>query len=102
MLAAGNAFDPKVALELITMDPNSVLKEHVHKKSHSYIMAMTGGGKMNLDGKTYEFGPNDQIVIPAGTWHDVIAGPQGCSFYTINVPPILSEDGSERDTYFRE
>ncbi|GAB5369699.1 hypothetical protein AAMO2058_001428000 [Amorphochlora amoebiformis] len=102
-LHGGNQVNTDIAFEALEMAPNASLKEHVHRDSHSYIIVAEGSARFVLDGVAKPAAKGDQVMVPSGCWHEVVSGEQGCTFYTINTPPILRKgEGKIPDFTFRD
>ena len=77
-----------------TLPANGATQRHYHKLSEEFYFILEGSGEMEIDGETQLVSPGDAVLIPAGSWHTVVAlSPLrllcGCA------PPY-----SHEDTYF--
>ena len=70
-------------------------QRHYHRVSEEIYLVVAGGGTIELDGEEREVGADDAILIPAGAWHMLTAGPQGVRLLCCCVPPYRHDD-----TYF--
>lgn len=78
-----------------TLAPGQSTQRHRHLLSEEIYLLVEGGGTMELDGEEREVRADDAILIPAGAWHTLTAGPQGVRLLCCCVPPY-----SHADTYF--
>ena len=78
-----------------TLAPAQSTRRHYHASSEEIYLLLGGGGTMELDGETREVGEGDAVLIPAGAWHELSAGPDGARLLCCCVPPY-----SHDDTYF--
>lgn len=91
IISSNNTWLYGMGVELIDMSPLSLLTLHKHERANSYIMILDGQGAILLNGVSHAVQPHSQVMVPAGTWHGVLAGASGLRFYSINNPPILHE-----------
>lgn len=54
-----------------------------------------GGGRIEVDGDVREVEAGDAVLIPAGAWHELVAGSVGARLLCMCVPPY-----SDDDTFF--
>ncbi|MEP6892795.1 MAG: cupin domain-containing protein [Gaiellaceae bacterium] len=78
-----------------TLAPGQSTQRHHHRLSEEIYLLVAGGGTMELDGEEREVRADDAILIPAGAWHTLIAGPDGTKLLCCCVPPYTHDD-----TYF--
>lgn len=64
---------------------------HYHRVSEEIYFILEGAGLMELDGETSAVGPGDAILIPAGAWHTITAGP-ALRFLCCCAPPYSPDD----------
>lgn len=67
---------------------------HHHKLSEEFYYILEGRGRMEIDGESREVGVGDAILIPAGAWHQIMAG-EDLRFLCCCAPPY-----DHGDTYF--
>src|SRR3954449_13622788 len=48
-------------------------ERHYHKVAEELYFILEGAGEIELDGECRTVGPGDAILIPAGTWHTIMA-----------------------------
>jgi mannose-6-phosphate isomerase-like protein (cupin superfamily) len=78
-----------------TLAPGQSTQRHYHRLSEEIYLLVAGGGLMEVDGEECEVVADDAILIPAGAWHTLAAGPEGARLLCCCVPPY-----SHDDTYF--
>jgi quercetin dioxygenase-like cupin family protein len=78
-----------------TLSPGQATQRHYHRLSEEIYLLVNGGGTMEVDGEEREVGTADAILIPAGVWHTLVAGPEGARLLCCCVPPYRHDD-----TYF--
>jgi mannose-6-phosphate isomerase-like protein (cupin superfamily) len=70
-------------------------QRHYHARSEEIYVFLEGGGEMEVEGEARAVGPGDAVLIPAGAWHRIAAGPDGARFLCCCAPPY-----SDDDTFF--
>jgi mannose-6-phosphate isomerase-like protein (cupin superfamily) len=70
-------------------------RRHYHATSEEIYLFLEGGGALEVDGAEAAVGPGDAVLIPAGAWHQLVAGPRGVRLLCCCVPPY-----SDSDTHF--
>lgn len=78
-----------------TLAPGQSTQRHYHLLSEEIYLLVEGGGRMEIDGEEREVGAEDAILITAGAWHTLTAGPEGARLLCCCVPPYRHDD-----TYF--
>ncbi len=74
-------------LVLMCLKPGEEIGEEVHKLDQ-FIRFEEGEGKVIFDGVEHTIKADDAVVIPEGTWHNVInTGSIDLKLYTIYSPP---------------
>ena len=94
-LARGNdAFRREVAtgehsqIVVMTIPAGGEIGEEVHEENDQLLVFVDGQGEAVLDGRTSSVGPNDLVLVPAGTRHNFVntgAGP--LRLVTVYAPP---------------
>ncbi len=94
-LARGNdAFRREVAtgehsqIVVMTIPPGGEIGEEVHEHNDQLLVFVEGEGEAVLAGRTSRVGPNDLVLVPAGTRHNFVntgAGP--LRLVTVYAPP---------------
>ena len=76
-----------------TLEPGARTRRHYHRASEELYFVLEGAGVMELDGERRQIGPGDAVLIPAGAWHEIEAGPVGAlRFLCCCAPPYRHED----------
>ena len=78
-----------------TLAPGQQTQRHYHADSEEFYYVLDGEGEMEIDGERAAVGPGDAVLIPAGAWHQITAGPSELCFLCCCAPPYRHED-----TYF--
>ncbi|HEY7003658.1 MAG TPA: cupin domain-containing protein [Gaiellaceae bacterium] len=78
-----------------TLASGQATQRHYHARSEEIYVFLSGGGEMEIEGETRGVAPGDAVLIPAGAWHRITAGPEGARFLCCCSPPYA--DG---DTFF--
>lgn len=78
-----------------TLASRQATQRHFHRRSEEIYFLIEGGGTMEIDGEERDVSVGDAILIPAGAWHTLTAGPDGVRLLCCCVPPY-----SHDDTYF--
>ena len=86
---------PVQSLAEATLSAGQSTQRHYHRLSEEIYLIVEGGGLMEVDGDEREVDTGDAILIPAGAWHTLTAGPQGVRLLCCCVPPYTHDD-----TYF--
>ena len=91
LLDLSNAPVSKQSLAEATIPAGGSTQRHWHKDSEEFYFLLEGRGLMEIDGTEREVGPGDAILIPAGTWHQIIAT-EHLRFLCCCAPPYRHED----------
>ena len=75
-----------------SLEPGQSTERHYHRRSEEIYLIVAGGGSMQLDGEIREVAAGDAILIPAGAWHTLAAGPDGARLLCCCVPPYAHDD----------
>jgi len=86
---------PAQSLAEATLAPGQGTQRHYHRLAEEIYLVLEGAGAMEVDGETAAVAAGDAILIPAGAWHELVAGPDGARLLCCCVPPY-----SHDDTYF--
>ncbi len=78
-----------------SLDPGRSTQRHYHAMSEEIYVFLEGGGEMEVESESREVGAGEAVLIPAGAWHRITAGPDGARFLCCCAPPY-----SDDDTYF--
>ena len=94
-LARGNdAFRREIAtgehsqVVAMTIPSGEEIGEEVHEENDQLLVFVDGEGEAVLDGKSSPVGPNDLVLVPAGTRHNFInTGGGPLRLVTVYAPP---------------
>lgn len=84
-------------LVLMSLLPNEEIGMETHGNVDQFFRIEKGTGKVILNGEEHEISDGFAIVVPSGTEHNVIAGPEGLKLYTI-YSPANHPDGTIHQT----
>lgn len=85
--------------EYVILGPGKVLAPHIHERSHSVILVLSGNGLALVDSRKYELKENSVINVPPGIEHGFEAGDKELTLYGFQYPAIIGER-NEADIYF--
>ena len=76
-------------LVVMTLKAGEEIGMEVHPELDQFIRVEAGDGKVILEGVDYNLSDDWAVVIPAGTYHNVIntSGSEELKLYTIYSPP---------------
>jgi mannose-6-phosphate isomerase-like protein (cupin superfamily) len=94
-LARGNdAFRREIAtgehsqVVAMTIPAGEEIGEEVHEENDQLLVFVDGDGEAVLDGRSSPVGPNDLVLVPAGTRHNFInTGGGPLRLVTVYAPP---------------
>jgi quercetin dioxygenase-like cupin family protein len=86
---------PVQSLAEATLGPGQGTRRHYHAETEEIYLLTDGGGRLEIDGDARDVAEGDAALIPAGAWHELVAGPDGARLLCMCVPPY-----SDDDTYF--
>jgi mannose-6-phosphate isomerase-like protein (cupin superfamily) len=95
LLDAGLGGAANQSLAEASLEVGQSTQRHHHARSEEIYVFLEGGGEMEVEGDVREVGPGDAVLIPAGAWHRIAAGPDGARFLCCCAPPY-----SDDDTFF--
>lgn len=78
-----------------TLEPGQRTQRHYHRVAEEIYLLTAGGGVLEVDGETANVVAGDAILIPAGAWHELVAGADGARLLCCCVPAYAHDD-----TYF--
>jgi mannose-6-phosphate isomerase-like protein (cupin superfamily) len=78
-----------------TLAPGQATRRHYHGRSEEIYLLLDGGGRLVIDGEEAAVAAGDAVLIPAGAWHELVAGAAGARLLCCCVPPY-----SDADTFF--
>jgi mannose-6-phosphate isomerase-like protein (cupin superfamily) len=88
--ALGGAANQSVAEA--SLEAGCSTQQHYHARSEEIYVFLQGGGRMEVEGVSGDVGPGDAVLIPAGAWHRMEAGPEGARFLCCCAPPYADDD----------
>jgi mannose-6-phosphate isomerase-like protein (cupin superfamily) len=94
-LARGNdAFRREVAtgrhsqVVVMTLPPGEEIGEEVHEENDQLLVIVEGECQAVLEGRTSQVGPNQLVLVQAGTRHNFVnTGPAPLRLVTVYAPP---------------
>ncbi len=69
---------------LVRLDPGGGVGEHVNNELDVLIVALSGSGKVVIDGNVSSLGPNHLALIPQGTSRSIVAGDSGITYVSVH------------------
>jgi quercetin dioxygenase-like cupin family protein len=76
----------KVMVNRVAIAPGNVVPEHQHPHEQAgYVLE--GHLRLTVEGEAWELRPGDAYVLPGGTPHGAVAGPEGCVVLDVFAPP---------------
>jgi len=95
ILDATNAPVKRQSLAEATVPAGGATERHYHKLSEEFYLILEGGGMVEIDGESRHVKAGDAILIPARSWHQIMAADASLRFLCCCAPPY-----SHDDTYF--
>lgn len=77
-----------------TLPAGGATQRHFHKRSEEFYFLLEGSGEMEVDGEIRRLEPGHAVLIPAGSWHQIVAL-SPLRLLCCCAPPYAHED-----TYF--
>lgn len=74
-------------LVVMALRPHEDIGAERHRAVEQTIVLVEGFAIVVLDGRRQTAHVGDAIVITPGTYHNLVAGPQGVKLFTIYTPP---------------
>lgn len=79
--------DPRLQLVVMSLEPGEDIGEEVHDLDQ-FIRVEKGEGKAVLDGVEHLIKDGSAIIVPKGTRHNIVNGPNSpMKLYTVYAPP---------------
>lgn len=73
---------------VMAIPPGGEIGEEVHADTDQVLVFVAGRGEAQLDGRASEVGPNDLVLVRAGTRHNFLnTGDEPLRLITIYAPP---------------
>jgi len=77
----------KTEIDSMNLQPLQEVGMESHPNNDQLFMIQDGSGYAEVDGKRVDLMKGALLMVPAGTDHNVVAGPDGLLFYTVYTPP---------------
>jgi mannose-6-phosphate isomerase-like protein (cupin superfamily) len=72
----------------MTIPPGGEIGEEVHEENDQLLVFVDGEGEAVLEGRSSPVGPNDLVLVPAGTRHNFVnTGDGPLRLVTVYAPP---------------
>jgi mannose-6-phosphate isomerase-like protein (cupin superfamily) len=94
ILDRANAPVEQQSLAEASLPANASTVRHHHKVSEEFYFILEGSGEMEVEGETRLVHPGDAILIPAGSWHTIVA------LSPLRLLCCCAPPYSHEDTYF--
>jgi quercetin dioxygenase-like cupin family protein len=75
-----------------TLPPGTTTQRHYHRLAEEIYLIVAGSARVEVDGESAAVAPGDAILIPAGSWHELVAGPDGVRLLCTCVPAYSADD----------
>jgi quercetin dioxygenase-like cupin family protein len=75
-----------------TLEPGQATQRHYHARTEEIYYLTDGGGRLEVDGAVRNVTAGDAVLIPAGAWHELVAGDQGARLLCMCAPPYSHDD----------
>ena len=86
----GGSVVPTMSFRAQLLRPGETTGTHRHTSS-TVCTVVSGTGCTEIDGKRYEWGPNDIFAIPGWMWHRHINGSKDALIYSVSDSPTLEK-----------
>lgn len=83
---------PAQSLAEASLAPGQATQRHYHALTEEIYLITAGGGVLEVGGESREVTVGDAVVIPAGAWHELVAGSTGARLLCMCVPPYSHDD----------
>ena len=83
---------PVQSLAEATLGPGQATQRHYHAQTEEIYLLTHGGGRLEIDGETRDVAAGDAALIPPGSWHELVAGPEGARLLCVCVPAYSHND----------
>ena len=75
-----------------SLDAGQGTQRHYHARTEEIYLLTAGGGVLEVDGESREVVAGDAVLIPAGAWHELVAGADGARLLCMCAPPYSHDD----------
>ncbi len=83
---------PVQSLAEATLGPGQETQRHYHAQTEEIYLLTHGSGRLEIDGETQLVAAGDAALIPPGSWHQLVAGPDGARLLCMCVPAYSHDD----------
>ena len=91
---------------VMSITPGSQIGEEIHPTTDQLLFFVKGKASGILNGEKIDIAPQDLVIVPAGTKHNIInTGTEDLKLYTVYTPPIhkpttihVTKMDAEKDT----
>ena len=87
-LASGAETAGRFTTLLVAIDPNSRMLAHRHEAEVEQHVVLSGGGRLELDGRRRDYQPGSLAIIPQNAEHSVTAGEGGMVILALFSPAL--------------
>lgn len=77
-----------VSVYTIKLAPGAAFPANYHEKAEEVVYVTAGSARTKVGGREYDIEAGFLLYIPAGTLHEIVAGPQGFEAFTLQSPGI--------------
>ncbi|API59833.1 hypothetical protein BSL82_11310 [Tardibacter chloracetimidivorans] len=92
-----------VGADLVTMESGQSSQTHRHNFSETVLFFLGGEATVFINDAPHAVSAGDRILIHKAEYHSVATSAvSGCSFLSVQTPPILSKATGFRDLEWRE
>lgn len=95
-------------LVVMSLKPGEEIGQEVHPQVDQFFRFESGRGKVVIDGAEQAVGPDEVVIVPAGSQHNIInTGDEPLQLYTLYSPPnhpdgTVHKTKAEAETYEKE
>jgi len=81
----------------MSLEPHQEIGMEVHPDTSQFIRVEAGTGIAVLGQQHFRLKDGDAVVVPPGTYHNIIAGSKGLKLYTVYCPPEHEPNTKQRE-----
>ncbi|MFK7830615.1 MAG: cupin domain-containing protein [Congregibacter sp.] len=97
------SIEEAVGADMVRMDAGQASQTHRHNFSETVLFFTEGEATVFVNDEPLVVATGDRVLIRKTEFHSVSTGPNcGCSFLSVQTPPILSKATGFRDLETRE
>ena len=75
-----------------SLETGQATERHYHARTEEIYLLTAGGGVLEVDGASREVVAGEAVLIPPGTWHQLVAGADGARLLCMCAPPYSHDD----------